>query len=250
MLRINRGFPVPLFLEPPERAILAIQETQPAFAAYISSRAARFLSSGCLRTELANTHLDLETLWGRTAVELRERLCEASTAADSFELLQEALTDHLFRPPEHHYAVSTALARFDEQNVGTIRKIAEDVGLSERRFIEVFKSEIGVTPKLFSRLKRFQRTRMVIHKLENLPNWASVAADHGYFDQSHLIREFQEFSGQSPAAYLQEYHRFLEQHLHVKRYYAPEFSKIGQFFPIQTISAGDIISLGGSYVPK
>ena len=200
--------------------------------------------------ELANSHIDLEMLWGSSAILLREQLCEASTAAERFDLLQEALINHLFRPMEHHYAVSTALEVFNRENNATVREIAKEVGLSERRFIQVFKAEVGVTPKLFSRVQRFQRTRSVIHRQEEKPDWARIAMEARYFDQSHLIRDFQEFSGLSPTAYLRQYNRLIDQNIHIKRYHFPLHSKLGQFYPIHHISGDDIISLGGNYVCK
>ena len=200
--------------------------------------------------ELANTHVDLENLWGRSAVRLRERLCEASTAAERFHLLQEALIGHFFRPMERHYAVLTAFDIFGRRIDATVRDIARNIGISERRFIEVFKEEVGLTPKLFSRLQRFQRARALIHMQEGTPKWADIAAECGYFDQSHMIREFLEFSGTSPAGYLRRYIGTLDQYPHVKRYHTPEFSKLGQFYPIHQISVDDIIALGGNYDPK
>src|SRR5215208_5505818 len=83
--------------------------------------------------DLADTHVDLETLWGSSATGLRERLCGASTAAERFCLLQESLIRHLFRPMEHHYAVSTALEVFGQQIDLTVRDMARNVGLSQRR---------------------------------------------------------------------------------------------------------------------
>jgi AraC-like DNA-binding protein len=200
--------------------------------------------------ELADMHVDLEMLWGSSAGRLRERLYEASTAKERFHLLEEDLIDHLFRSMEHHYAVSAALEVIASQVDATVRDIAKNLGLSERRFIQVFKSEVGVTPKLFSRVQRFQRARANIHRQEETPDWAGIALECGYFDQSHLIRDFQEFSGMSPAAYLRQYSRFRDQHIYIKRYHLPLFSKIGQFYPIQQISGDDIISLGGNYVSK
>jgi AraC-like DNA-binding protein len=200
--------------------------------------------------ELADTHIDLEALWGSSATRLRERLCEASTVAERFSLLEESLISHLFRPMEHHYAVSTALACFGRQIDATVRGIARDIGLSQRRFIQVFKAEVGVTPKLFSRVQRFQRARAIIHRQAEAADWTGIAMECGYFDQSHLIREFQEFSNLSPADYLRQYQRVLDRHIHIKRYHLPMFSKLGQFYPIQQISCDDIISLGGNYVRK
>jgi AraC-like DNA-binding protein len=200
--------------------------------------------------ELADTHIDLETLWGSAAIRLREQLCETPSVADRFYLLEEALISHLFRPMEHHYAVSTALEALGQRIDVTVRDISKEVGLSQRRFIEIFKAEVGMTPKLFSRVQRFQRARATIHQQEETTDWADIAMECGYFDQSHLIRDFREFSGISPAAYLRQYNRFIDRHMHIKRYHLPLFSKIGQFYPIQQISCDEIISLGGNYVRK
>jgi AraC-like DNA-binding protein len=200
--------------------------------------------------ELADSHVDLETLWGYSASLLRERLCEAATPAHRFEILQESLIDHLFRPIEQHYAVSHALdAMYGSVDV-SVKEIAKDVGLSQRRFAELFKREVGMTPKLFSRIQRFQRARGTIHLQDDSPDWAGIAVECGYFDQSHLIREFLEFSGFTPAAYFLQYSRFREEHKHIKSYHFPVTSKAGQFYPIQKVSSDDIVALGGNYVCK
>jgi AraC-like DNA-binding protein len=152
--------------------------------------------------ELADTHVDLETLWGPSADWLWERLCEARTSAERFQLLQEALLSRLCRGVEQHYAVSAALEMFGKNQAGPrVREAAKYLGLSQRRLIQVFKAEVGMTPKLFSRIQRFQKTRTFIQHNPSI-NWADLAIDLGYFDQSHFIREFLEFSGLSPTDYL------------------------------------------------
>jgi len=159
--------------------------------------------------DLADTHVDLETLWGPSAGRLRERLCEARTYAERFQLLQEALLSRLCHGVEQHYAVSAALEMFGMSQAGPrVREAAKYLGLSQRRFIQVFKSEVGITPKLFSRIQRFQQTRTFIQHNPSI-NWADLAVDLGYFDQSHFIREFLEFSGLSPTDYLNRHTRFI-----------------------------------------
>jgi AraC-like DNA-binding protein len=152
--------------------------------------------------ELTDSHVDLESLWGRSATTLRERLCEAHTTSHRFSLLESALLDRLRSDTDQHYAVAAALELFEaERTAPRVRETAKYIGLSERRFIEVFKAEVGLTPKLFSRILRFQQTRMCIASRADLL-WADLALDLGYFDQSHLIREFQEFAGLTPTKYL------------------------------------------------
>jgi len=89
---------------------------------------------GVPANEFADMHVDLETLWGSSARLLREQLCEASTAAERFQLLENALISHLFCPMEHHYAVSTALELFGRQIATTVRDVAKNVGLSAALF--------------------------------------------------------------------------------------------------------------------
>jgi len=151
--------------------------------------------------ELADAHVDLETLWGRTAAELRERLCADTTRAKRFAVLEEALLRRMREPPKRHGSIAVALdafARADQEvKVG---EVARRVGLSERRFIQVFAAEVGLTPKRYCRIRRFQQAREMVEKAKP-PDWPAVAVACGYFDQSHLIRDFLEFSGHSPVNY-------------------------------------------------
>jgi hypothetical protein len=96
---------------------------------------------GTPASELADAHVDLEALWGTSAMELRERLCAAKTPAERFNLLEKTLMAHLFRPLERHYAVRFALDTFGRADSGlAIRDVARDAGLSQRRFIQLFRA--------------------------------------------------------------------------------------------------------------
>jgi AraC-like DNA-binding protein len=152
--------------------------------------------------ELADTHVDLAVLWKGRASSLRAELAETASAAGRFRLLEQALIRHLYRPLEHHPAVAAALHAFRQPAVpARTRELACAVNLSERRFIDVFRAEVGMTPKVFSRVQRFQRVLAAAHA-DMAPDWAELALACGYFDQSHLIRDFLLFSGVSPADYV------------------------------------------------
>jgi AraC-like DNA-binding protein len=173
--------------------------------------------------DLADIHVDLDTLWGPSAGRLRECLCEARTSAERFQLLQEALLSRLCHGVEQHYAVSAALEMFGKnQAAPRVREAAKYLGLSQRRFIQVFKAEVGITPKLFSRIQRFQQTRTFIQNNPSI-NWADLAVELGFFDQSHLIREFLEFSGLGPTDYINRHKRLIEPNINVERYQLAHF---------------------------
>jgi AraC-like DNA-binding protein len=172
--------------------------------------------------ELSGTHLDLETLWGRAARDLRDRLCEAKTAAKRFQILEEALAGHIFRPPEHHYAVAAALDEFKRPGVRRrVREIAAEIGLSQRRFIRVFASEVGLTPKRFSRIRRFQEAVSLASASNAVPDWPQLALRCGYFDQSHLIDDFVAFSGLTPGEYFGQLRHLDEHKIQRKRNHVP-----------------------------
>ena len=155
-------------------------------------------------SELADAHVDLEALWGNSAIELRERLCVAKTPTERFNLLEKALLAHLCRPLELHYAVRFALDTFGRADSGlAIRDVARDAGLSQRRFIQLFTREVGLSPKLFCRVRRFRQALETVRQV-TAPNWAQVAVDCGYYDQSHLIHDFRFFSSLSPTEYVHQ----------------------------------------------
>ncbi|UJR82098.1 AraC family transcriptional regulator [Sandaracinus amylolyticus] len=149
--------------------------------------------------ELADRHVDLDALWGASAVELRDRLGSATTSADRFRILEAALLRRLERARPGHDAVAVALRALErgDTNVGAI---SDHVGLSRRRLIEVFTAQVGVTPKKFARLRRFQRVLAATRRVD-APRWSRVALASGYFDQAHLIRDFVEFCGVSPGEF-------------------------------------------------
>jgi len=151
--------------------------------------------------ELADSHVELESLWGPAAGELRSRIYEAATPEAKFALLEAALLARLHRAPERHPAVPAALKALALPDEAVrVREVARDLGLCQRRFIQVFTSSVGLTPKRYQRVCRFHRARELVRHTVS-PDWARVAAECGYFDQSHLIRDFRQFTGFSPGEF-------------------------------------------------
>jgi AraC-like DNA-binding protein len=146
--------------------------------------------------ELADRHVDLACLWGRAAIELRERLCAAVTPAQRLTTLESSLRSRQPARWVGHEAVPLALEQLARPGA-TVRDVAASVHLSWRRLIEVFTAEVGMSPKRLQRVLRFQQAcRLGGHS--EAPDWARIAQLCGYFDQSHLIRDMREFTGLSP----------------------------------------------------
>jgi AraC-like DNA-binding protein len=153
-------------------------------------------------SETLNLHVPLEDLWGTFARELRELLLGAGNAAETFEILERALLARARSGFDTHPAVAFALREFRAAPHGkTIRSVTEQIGLSARRFADVFAKEVGLTPKLFCRVRRFQRVLRVIRAAREV-DWAEIALSCGYYDQAHFNHDFKAFSGINPSMYL------------------------------------------------
>lgn len=153
--------------------------------------------------ELRDEHVSLETLWGVRAGELRDRLLEAETPESRFRILEQALLAQAARPLARHPAVAFALREFQGVSHGRmVSDVTGQIGLSQRRFIQLFSEEVGLTPKLFCRVRRFQEVLHLIERGQRV-EWAEVALACGYFDQAHFIHDFRAFSGLKPTVYLE-----------------------------------------------
>ena len=154
-------------------------------------------------SEVRDLLVSLEDVWGAEAHGLRERLLEA-TPDGRFAILESWLLQQACGDLTQHPAVTHALTEFGGvPHIQSVSEVTDHVGLSSRRFIEVFDDEIGLTPKLYCRIRRFQHAIRLVHESDDV-DWADLAARVGYYDQSHLIGEFQEFSGLNPSAYLKD----------------------------------------------
>ncbi|MBZ0306962.1 MAG: helix-turn-helix domain-containing protein [Anaerolineae bacterium] len=151
--------------------------------------------------DIHNQHIPLEILWGQSANELYCQLLEVQTAYQRFCILEQMLLKRLQHVHERHRAVSYALHLFRQiPQTQTIRSVTNTIALSHTRFIQAFREEVGMTPKLFCRLQRFRHALGMLAEPAP-PDSLEVALACGYYDQSHFINDFQAFAGMSPSSY-------------------------------------------------
>lgn len=148
--------------------------------------------------ELAGRHTALDDVWGREANDLRERLCEAGSAARQLALLERFVAERLKPRLAPHPAVKQALARFGSDATGwQIGPVRRETGLSHRRFVQLFRRHVGIGPKELCRVLRLGRA---LRQVRTGPSsWADIAATSGYCDQSHLVRELRAIAGVRPS---------------------------------------------------
>jgi len=91
--------------------------------------------------------------------------------------------------------------------------LAASVGFSERQLAKLFGHEFGVSPKTLARIMRFDHAIALIGQTArsgHTPSFADIAARSGFYDQSHLVTDFQQFAGTTPSQWLREEFRNLQ----------------------------------------
>ncbi|NBD08328.1 MULTISPECIES: helix-turn-helix domain-containing protein [Corallococcus] len=149
---------------------------------------------------LAEQTVALDALWGTSARSLRERLMEASSPLEQVRLLEEHLLHRLRRSFELAPALRASLDAFERPDLTSVAEVNRRTGLSPKRLLALFREEVGLSPKTFWRVRRF---RAALRDLDQgALRGAALAAEHGYFDQAHFLREFRSLAGSNPREYL------------------------------------------------
>jgi AraC-like DNA-binding protein len=158
--------------------------------------------TGMPMNELTDYVVDGELIMSNEILNLRETLIYLKTALEKFihteQYLLNAFSANLNINPFVDYAANL-IQKYPHQL--TIAHLADKVGFSQKHLIKIFKEHVGITPKEFLRINRFQKVLGEIDAGHAI-NWAGIALESGYYDQAHFINDFREFSGFTPVQYL------------------------------------------------
>jgi AraC-like DNA-binding protein len=154
---------------------------------------------GLPMTELADRAEDARAVLGPTVVDLGQKLAEARSFADRIEVATDFLLAQTTRRDRADAVGDVAKRLLRRRGAPRIGEAAASAGLSARQFDRRFRQQVGITPKLYCRIIRFQAA--LAAKLTGDETWTAVAHELGYHDQMHMVRDFREFSGEAPAQY-------------------------------------------------
>lgn len=147
---------------------------------------------------IAGAVVDLEDVFGPEVERLREQILATSDLRRRALLLAAAVAHHLSSTPPLSDAVRFALATLHASRGGApIRDLVRATGFSHRWVTERFRSEVGLAPKAYARIVRFESAFERLTGLDRV-DWADFAVACGYYDQAHLIRELRALAGATP----------------------------------------------------
>jgi len=159
--------------------------------------------------ELTDSVVDGDLVLTNEIMDLREMILEAVFIPQKFSAVENFLLrkfrNKLVVNPFIEFAVNKITASPSQMS---IEQISNKVGYSQKHLIKLFKDNVGMTPKGFLKVIRFQKAIQEIEASKEI-NWAGLALESGYYDQAHFINDFKTFSGFTPQEYLRKQSEYL-----------------------------------------
>lgn len=151
--------------------------------------------------EIRDSVIDADLIWGLEFGELREILLAEKDVDVRFRLVEQFLLSRFSSKMELNPCVAFAVGEMIERpDVLNIKRMNERIGYSQKHFTSMFRKQIGVTPKAYLKIMRFQKAVRAIDESANV-DWGSIANECGFYDQAHFIHDFKHFSGFTPEEY-------------------------------------------------
>ena len=154
-------------------------------------------------SEVDDCVVDADLIFGNETAFLREALMAATSHEELFTMAEQYFMKrgcgNFEIQPVINYAVKEIL---DNSYETSIKKIVDKTGYSHKHFVSLFSKYVGLNPKQFLLVTKFQKAIQAIENSKNI-HWAGLALDCGYYDQAHFINDFKKFSGFNPVAYVE-----------------------------------------------
>lgn len=144
-----------------------------------------------------------EHYFGNSILKLRDSFLEVESAQQKLELMNEWLIHQLddsLAPPQN---LQVILNKFHESPFSKHQEIVVDYPHTQKHLISQFNKFAGLPPKTIHKIIRFNSILNIIHSKKEI-SWTDIVYETGYSDQSHFIKEFQEFSGFTPSSYIKK----------------------------------------------
>jgi AraC-like DNA-binding protein len=164
-----------------------------------SGKANMFLNFNA--SELTDQKTGLQNIAGREGSILIEKLSDAGSLSEKIEMLNANLSCW-FRHNKNDVRIDYVVQKIiDSQGSVSISSCCHSLGLSRQHLARLFQEYVGIGPKQFARVIRFQALLKNVRQTQKV-NWTDEAATLGYYDQAHLISDFRQFSGTSPEKFI------------------------------------------------
>ncbi|MEB3345743.1 helix-turn-helix domain-containing protein [Aquimarina gracilis] len=154
---------------------------------------------------LNNTVILAQEIFGDEIVTLRKQILKSETVVTKFDIATQWLLDRFDTTKIPEAALILILKQLQENSLSTHTTIVKTYSKTQKHLISQFKKYCGLTPKVLHRIFRFNQMLQQIQAQQKI-TWSQIAYQFGYTDQSHFIKEFNEFSGFNPQEFIEADH--------------------------------------------
>ncbi len=151
--------------------------------------------------EIADSVVDADLVWGSDFGDIRDQMLAMPDISERFALMERFLIgrflSRLAVDPCIEYAVVEMSLRPDTISIA---RMTSKIGYSQKHFAEMFRRSVGITPKAYLKIMRFQKAVRAIDSAPSI-DWGMIAQECGFYDQAHFINDFKHFSGFTPETY-------------------------------------------------
>ncbi|AQG78540.1 DUF6597 domain-containing transcriptional factor [Spirosoma montaniterrae] len=156
--------------------------------------------------EFTDERVALPDVLGASLTDLHEQICESPSVAGRVTLLEQFLNRQLLRRGDSFdrtdYAANLIV---DKYGMLTVNELLDDLYVCRRQFERQFLQKVGVSPKYYARIRRIgYLCSLLAQQHWQVADWQDFIFQAGYYDQSHFIREFTQFTGKRPTLYLKD----------------------------------------------
>jgi transcriptional regulator GlxA family with amidase domain len=153
--------------------------------------------------ELANVYLDAEDIFGIGVRKVNEQLLVATSYSHMIEVVEKFLSKLISKTCKKAHPIDvTSRMMFGQNEQYSIDSFLKDSCLCHRQFDRMFKERVGIPPKQFLQIIRFDRAFRMKNRYPDT-DWLSIAIHCGYHDYQHLVKDYKEFTGYSPKQFFE-----------------------------------------------
>jgi len=155
-------------------------------------------------SEMIDLFIDVRHIWGQQGIDFGNKVIDAKSLEQRIFIIETFLMKclHCFNKQERWIDYLVDKIYYGHNDV-KLSEISDEIAISNRHFQRKFKECVGVSPKAFQRIARFESVLKYL-LLNKKSDYLHTVLDRGYYDQSHFIKDFKAFTGEYPSLFLQE----------------------------------------------